>query len=73
MLMNWHLLETGVGARLSAAETQGWRKKRTLQALLVSLWEPMDIAEQEELVLLTGQRGDRMAEMQVPPVESSGL
>lgn len=32
----------------------------------MSLWEPTSVAEQE-LVLLTGQRGARMAEMQVPP------
>lgn len=62
MLMNWHLLETRVDARLAALEEQGWRKERTLQALLVSLWESMGVAEQD-LVLLTGQRGARMAVM----------
>lgn len=73
MIMNCHLLETRVGARLSATETQGWKKERTLQDFLLNFWEPIGVAEQEELVLLTGQRGARMAEMQVPSMESSGL
>lgn len=72
MLMNWQLLETRAGARLSAIQTQGWRKERILQALLLSLWEPTGVAELEELVPLAGQRGVRM-DTQVSPMESSAL